>query len=133
MDLKKGYLRISRRSLVAATETLRANIQEAIGFYSYHAFESLGGAVCHHHGRSYSNQSHRKKINQFVAASNSYRFGLTVAYLAIVLSSVRNECLYPQEGPDGSVILPEHAIPITHAKRLLSGVRGIYRSIAAVI
>ncbi len=124
MNPKDAYLQIANRSLDAADASLNAGVQEAAGFNTYHAFESLGGAVCYVRGRHYP-RSHIKKMNQFVAASSRFAFRFSVGHLVITLSSLRNDCLYPKEQSDGSMEIPENVISSADARDLINRVRGI--------
>ena len=54
MDEKQAYFRVAERSIEASSELVIKNHQESSAFFSYHAFESLGGAVCSHVNVVYS-------------------------------------------------------------------------------
>lgn len=127
MKLKDAYLEIVQRSIEAAEVTLSASLQEAASFHAYHAFESLGGALCASLGEEYS-MEHTKKINQFVAIANRGMFrqhiGHGVSNVAMIISSIRNKCLYPQESND-EVISPNQFIDDTDVSDLLKRVKGI--------
>jgi len=126
MNESKAYMRIAERSIKSA-ETLCDVIQESSAFCSYHAFESLGGALCRHLGFHYP-KGHIKKLNQFVARASAVdnRFQKSVSLLNIVLVSLdRNKLLYPAPLPDGSVDLPENRLRSSDASDLMKRVRGI--------
>jgi len=128
MSLRNAYIDITKRSLCAADATLNANIQESVGFHSYHAFESIGGALCSFRMIRYS-RNHVTKMNQFVASSRtiniSQRNKNMIAALAIQLSSIRNECLYPKEFPGGTIRLPQHLVTLNQAVNILRRVKYI--------
>lgn len=111
MELKDAYVQISNRALLTAETSPAAGISEAVGFYAYHAFESMGGALCTSVGEDYS-FSHTKKIHQFIAISNRRglhnKIGVEIVLVAGLLPD-RNQCLYPQQNPqqtDSQVTLP---------------------------
>lgn len=133
MNSKDGFVRVAIRYLSASQAALAANIREASAFCAYHAFESVGGAVCSVRNRKYSVRSHRKKMNQFQAASNAFPFSHAVARVVVLVASVRNEALYPELLPDGSVTLPESTFSQTEAATLLHRVRGVVLSIISQI
>ncbi len=128
MKLKDAYIEVTERSIDAAEATLAADRHEATAFYSYHAFESLGGAFCISLGQAYSTD-HAKKINQFVAATRTHTttrgIGLTIANIAIEVFSLRNKCLYPQELVSGSSTTPSQHITKKKAEKLLRKVKGV--------
>jgi hypothetical protein len=128
MSLINAYIDITKRSLCAADATLNANIQESVGFHSYHAFESIGGALCSFKMIKYS-KNHARKINQLVASSRTIniqqRTKIMIATLAIQLSSIRNECLYPKEFPGGTIRLPQQFVTLNQAMRILRQVKYI--------
>lgn len=132
MDLKDAYAEIARRSLDSADANISASIQESATFFAYHAFESLGGALCSSIGEMYS-MEHAKKINQFIAASKRGKLRLKiardVAYVGMVISSIRNKCLYPEELASGGVRLPSDFITLSNAQDLVKRVRGVARKV----
>jgi len=93
-------------------------------FYAYHAFESIGAAFISSFGRNVP-RSHQRKLNQFVAITQSRRYGIAVAQLSIQLQNLRNQCLYPIMQPDGTAQRPEAVLTMAQAQRLLQRVRGI--------
>ena len=129
MNPVDAYVRVAQRSVKAARVSQASSLHESSGFYAYHAFESIGGAVCHHRGRGFTAKSHPKKINQFVSASKSYSFFHAVARVSIILSSVRNRCLYPEQRPDGSMELPENWISAAQAQDMTRRVNGVIGSV----
>lgn len=122
--LDHAYLKIAGRALDAAAACSDARVHEKAGFLAYHGFESAGGAYCEHHGTTYP-KSHKRKVQEFVAAVKRERFGKAVAQLAIELASVRNLLLYPRVRPDGSVCLPEDVITAAQARRLVGRLRAL--------
>jgi hypothetical protein len=133
MDPKSAYIQVAFRYMNGAQVTLRDHLSEVSGFCSYHAFESIGGAVCFVRNRAYSQRSHTKKINQFMSASHAFAFSHSVSRVAILLASVRNECLYPEYLPDGSMELPEQKLSVTDASILFQRVGGVISSITKQI
>jgi hypothetical protein len=134
MELKEAYIVISKRALQVAEVALVAEIYEATGFYAYHAFESMGGALCAAVGEDYS-LGHQKKINQFLAVSNRgrlrHQIGHEVSVVATLLAD-RNELLYPQQ-VDDQVILPNQVLSRVEAKDLLKRVKGICKKVEECI
>lgn len=130
---KDAFIRVANRFLDAARASLAAGLREVSGFCSYHAFESIGGAVCAVRNRVYSQRSHRKKLNQFLSASNAFQFSHAVARVNILLASVRNNCLYPEPLPNGTMRLPEHTITDADAQLLVNRVAGIIGTIVRQI
>jgi HEPN domain-containing protein len=132
MNLKDGYLEVAERSLQSADANLLANMQESVAFYSYHTFESLGGALCSSVGVIYP-KGHASKINQFKSTANNGglkdKIGRDVAVLATLVSSIRNKCLYPEELADGSVTLPKDYIDINDAKDMLRRIKGLHKKV----
>ena len=133
MDLKDAYLEVAERSLESAKAALTVNVQEATGFYSYHAFESLGGALCASTGDNYPN-THAGKMNQFVAVANRGPFrptiGRDVSVVAMLVSSLRNKCLYPEAQTGGRVRLPNQVLSLSDAQALAKRVAGVKRRVA---
>lgn len=109
MDLKDAYLEVAERSLKSAESALSVDIHETGTFLSYHAFESIGGALCASAKEPYP-RGHRKKINAFVSVSSRgalrKAIGYDVAMVAILVSSLRNQCLYPHMDAGGTVTAP---------------------------
>ena len=121
---RDAYLVVCDRSLAAAKASSDAAIHENTCFLSYHAFESLGGAMAASRAAAYS-KSHQKKITQFVQLSKTTPHRYAVAKLAIALASLRNLSLYPLEQPDGSARVPSDAISSTAARQLMKRVQGL--------
>lgn len=132
MSLNEAYREIAIRALDAAHAALAARRQEKATFLAYHAFESLGGALSATKAQPYP-LKHQRKLNQFVALAQPYKFGRAVAALAITLASLRNRCLYPEEHPGGVVTVPKDVVPESLARSLLSRVGGIARSLSPYI
>jgi HEPN domain-containing protein len=131
MELKNAYVKVSRRAILAAEAMLRAGLPEATGFHAYHAFESMGGALCTSVGEDYS-MGHAHKINQFTGVANRRglrnKIGTGVLEVAMSLTAFRNQLLYPQL-MEGKVILPEEVISQKEAETLLKRVRGICKKV----
>lgn len=132
MNLEDAYLQIADRSLRTSEASLAASIPESAAFHAYHAFESVGGAFCSSFGEDYPT-SHQRKVNQFVAVANRstmrHRIGHNVAYVAILVGSIRNNCLYPIEVTDSDYQTPSDLIDNVDAQDLLRRVGGIVRSV----
>ncbi len=119
-------------------------IQEAVGFYTYHAFESLGGALLSANGLEPS-WKHPDKINEFVtfAGANGYAFAADVAAIAIQLQSIkciyshkegRDELLYPTRKPGGGLSsVPYDWFTVAQATTLLNDVMTLANSIRPII
>jgi hypothetical protein len=122
--MKQEYIEISERSLLASEACEDRDIIESSLFYSYHAFESAGGALAGHFGRDYP-LGHKKKINEFTTLSIKMKKQHAVGRVAIVLNSLRNAALYPEQMPDGSVQIPKNRMCKTDAKKLRIRVHGI--------
>ena len=135
MNEDEAYLDVAKRFVESCEKHIDQgiNIQEVIGFKSYHAFESIGGAYNAHYGNIVP-MGHARKINAFVANSNhnhpvNYR---AIATLAILLASMRNKYLYPEETV-GNYINPKDQISMTSAKEITRRVRGIIKEVARII
>ncbi len=130
MELKHAYVDISRRALLAADLMLKAGLPEAVGFYAYHAFESIGGALCASVGEDYP-MGHDSKIHQFVAVAMRkwlYKRVTDVSEVAQSLTHLRNKLLYPRLMGD-EIILPSEVISQKEAETLLKRVKGICKKV----
>ncbi|MFC1479542.1 hypothetical protein ACFL6F_02995 [Planctomycetota bacterium] len=133
MDEKDAYLRVAERSIDASMKLVDKAHQEASAFYSYHGFESLGGALCSHVGVIYP-KSHRAKINQFLAASKRVGIEHGVKRVSIIIASIdRNMCLYPKKEAGNTFTLPETRISTTDAKDLNRRVKGVRKVVNRAI
>lgn len=135
MNEDEAYLIVAKRYLESCEKHISngVNLQEVIGFKSYHAFESIGGAFNAHFGRPIPNP-HPAKINAFVANSRHNRRvnGRAIATVAMILSSVRNNYLYPVK--NGPVFTPPHdQLSMTNAKDLVRRVKGIVKRVEKLI
>lgn len=128
MTYVDAYRSISERSVDTAEALIEKEIFENAIFHSYHAFESIGGALCHSQGLHFP-RKHISKTNQFQVAANRRRIGRGVGALAIAISSLRSESLYPYQNPDGSIESPERRFNKTTAKDLLKRVKGVKRKV----
>jgi hypothetical protein len=135
MSEDEAYLEIAERFLESCDGHLNhsINVQEVIGFKTYHAFESLGGAFNSHYGLAVPN-SHAKKINTFVINSrhNPYVKGHNVALVAMVVASMRNKYLYP-ELVSGIYKTPKDQLSMTDARTMVTRVKGILRQVKRII
>lgn len=136
MDAKSAYLDIVDRELLAAKATLDEGIHEAATFHSYHAFESLGGAFCEALGRRYP-RSHKSKLNTFVSEANRSVFrqkiSRQVAVVAMILASVRNECLYPIRSVDKGFRPPRSEFDAVAARRMKHRVAGLCSAVKKAV
>ena len=133
MDEKNAYLNISSRAIEAAEKLCDENLQENSAFFSYHSFESAGGALCAHNGNRYP-RGHNRKINQFIRTATGYGLGHSVAVVATILNSIgRNSLLYPNELPTRDFQVPQNILSVTNARDLLRRVRGIKNRIENTI
>ena len=135
MKEDEAYLDVARRFQESCEQHIANNIdiQEVIGFKSYHAFESIGSAYIAHHARRVPNP-HVKKLNEFVKTArrdirvNSH----AIAALAMLLNSMRNKYLYPEKiGTDYK--RPQDQISLTDAKSTVKRIKGIVRQIERII
>jgi len=134
MPQAEAFVRIAERSLDAANAILPAAIQEAAGFYAYHAFESLGGALCVHHGHQPPRTPHSSKIIAFQGFANEHPFAGDVATLAIIVESLRNDLLYPSRPtPEGLTHVPDERYTLDNARDLIKDVTNLLGQIAPVI
>lgn len=133
MDLHNAYLSVAERSVQAADSLIGNNIQESATFYSYHAFESMGGALCEKNGERYHPKSHPAKINLFKTVAHRCGIGVSVATVAIIAASIRNGCLYPNETAIGDFDTPDSRISISDAKDLLRRVKGVLKTVKRFI
>src|SRR5690606_15672624 len=122
MTEKEIYIEIAERFIQSCQGHLDngLNIQEVIGFKTYHAFESIGGAVNCHLGFNVP-RVHEKKLTSFVTNYRNNTFAsvnpATLATLAILLNSMRNKYLYPEKIPTGHKS-PKDQISLTQARQL---------------
>jgi hypothetical protein len=123
------YRRISERYSRASDLTV-SQVPEASGFAAYHAFESIGGAWIRHNGRNVPLR-HTAKLNQFVILSHGRNFKRGVTVLAIILSSLRNNMLYPRPDGIGGYELPETLLSSRDAEDLLRRVAGVIRRVSS--
>lgn len=131
----EAYLEIAERFIDSCDGHVSngINIQEVIGFKTYHAFESLGGAFNSHYMHAVP-KSHAKKINTFVTNSrhNGQVNGHNVAVVAMLVASMRNKYLYPQL-IGGTYKNPKDQLSLTDAKTMISKVKGILRQVQRII
>ncbi|MDV3539407.1 hypothetical protein CMU94_09710 [Elizabethkingia anophelis] len=135
MKEDEAYLEIAKRFIESCDKHILNNIdiQEVIGFKTYHAFESLGGAFNSHYGHTVS-RDHTKKINAFVTNSrrNTLVSGHNIAIIAMLVSSMRNKYLYPE--PIGASFKnPKNQISLTDAKLMVKKVKGILKQVENII
>jgi hypothetical protein len=131
----EAYLEIAERFIDSCNGHLNnaINIQEVIGFITYHAFESLGGAFNSHYGHTVPT-GHVQKINAFIANSrhvpqvNRH----SIAVVAMLVASMRNKYLYP-EFVSGTYKNPKDQLSMTDARTIVSRVKGILRQIRKIV
>jgi hypothetical protein len=75
--------------------------------------------------------SHATKLKRFAHAAKSVGMSKQVALLAVRLAPMRNRCLYPEQLPDGSVVLPEDQITPARAAQLLQEIKYVVVSVKA--
>lgn len=131
----EAYLEIAERFIDSCDGHVQheINIQEVIGFKTYHAFESLGGAFNSHYEHTVP-KGHERKINAFVANSrgNQQVNGHNVAVVAILVASLRNKYLYP-EFVNETFKNPKDQLSMTDAKEMIKRVKGILRQVKKII
>ena len=135
MNEDEAYLSIAQRFIRSCEFHLQeqTNLQEVVGFDSYHAFESIGGAYNSHYGHQVP-RGHTGKLNSFVAHSRNNRHvnPRAIAALAMTLNSMRNRYLYPdRDGNNFST--PEELISMTDVRLIVQRVRGIINVIERLI
>lgn len=135
MNEDEAYLDIAQRFLQSCEQHIQnaINIQEVIGFESYHVFESIAGAFNSHYGHNVP-KGHPQKLNAFVANSrhNQHVDSIAVATIAMTLNRMRDKYLYPEK--NGTVYKrPQEQISLTDAKTLVRRIRGIVRQIERLI
>jgi hypothetical protein len=136
VNLDEAYLDVVDRSLAAADILLAQGHHESAAFYAYHAFESLGAALCASRGVAYPKNSHVKKINVFRATASTvnHPIAYNVNMVAVLVASVRNECLYPKDyGGSGSYDCPRVHITGPQAGDLIRRVKGVLRTLRPYI
>jgi hypothetical protein len=131
----EAYLEIAERFIDSCDRHINhaINIQEVIGFKTYHAFECLGGAFNAHYGHTIP-RGHTRKVNAFVSNSrhNPHVNNHSIAIVAILVASLRNKYLYP-ELVGGTYKNPKDQISMTDARTMVSRVKGILRQIQRII
>jgi hypothetical protein len=131
----EAYLEIAQRFIDSCDKHINngINIQEVVGFKTYHAFESLGGAFNSHYGHNVP-MGHAKKLNAFVNNSkhNPQVNNHNVAVIAMLLSSMRNKYLYPEQ-IGGTYKNPKDQISMTDARTMVNRVKGILRQVERLI
>lgn len=130
--MKATYLEIAERSLDSAKLCDNAGINESCVFHAYHAFESAGGAFIDHIAQDYP-MGHRAKINKFTAEARRIGSERQVGAVAIALNTYRNQMLYPQKNPDGTVTAPKDVVSKRDASKLRSRASGIVKLIKSNI
>jgi len=131
----EAYLEIAQRFIDSCDKHINngINIQEVVGFKTYHAFESLGGAFNSHYSHNVP-MGHAKKINAFVnnSKNNHQVNNHNVAVIAMLLSSMRNKYLYPEQ-IGGTYKNPKDQVSMTDARTMVSRVKGILRQVERLI
>jgi hypothetical protein len=131
----EAYLEIAERFIDSCEAHLNhaINIQEVIGFKTYHVFESLGGAFNSHYGHAVP-RGHARKINTFVTNSrlDPHVNGHNVAVVAMLVASMRNKYLYP-EFVSGTYKNPKDQLLMTDARTMVTRVKGILRQVKRII
>jgi len=134
MPQAAAYLRVAERSLQSANAILPVAIQEIAGFLAYHAFESLGGALCVHHGKKPPKVPHLAKIQMFQGFANGHPFGPDVARVAILVQSIRNDLLYPSRVTSGGLAeAPDEIYTLADATDLINEVTNVLGQIRPII
>jgi hypothetical protein len=132
--MKTEFIRVAERAIDAGDAALNAGIHEKASFLAYHAFESSGSALGTHLGLNMGkNVKHPSKIKHFQSAAKNVGLGKAVALLAVRLLPMRNKFLYPDELPDGTIVLPEKQITAAKATQLLKEVRSMVINVKACL
>ncbi len=135
MNEDEAYLEIAKRFISSCEEHLNngINIQEVLGFNSYHAFESIAGAFNSHYGNRVP-LSHTRKLNSFVynARVNNQVNGIAIATIAMTLNSMRNKYLYPE--PQGTNFkTPKEQVSLSNVRDMIRKINGIIRQVERLI
>ena len=135
MNEDEAYLDVAKRFIDSCEQHIAngINIQEVLGFKSYHAFESIGGAFNSHFGIPVP-RSHARKLNSFVsnARHNHQVNGIVIATLAMTLNSMRNKYLYPE--PNGTTFkTPKEQVSLTNVREMIRRINGIIRQVERLI
>lgn len=128
-----AYMRVAERSLGAGSDAAGGGFQEKAGFLAYHAFESVGGALCEARGVRYHPASHHAKLSRFVQTARQERFARAAAALASQVGSLRSRALYPRSIGNGQIELPEDVITNAEARRLLGRIRALQQTVRSVV
>ncbi len=132
MNEKDAYLRIASRAIESAEYLANYKLQENSAFFSYHAFESIGGALCNHYNQIYP-RSHIGKINQIITTAKRAGIQRSVTVVATILNSLgRNNLLYPNPQSSGGFTVPEMKLTVSNSKDLLRRVKGIKRVVESI-
>ena len=80
--MKKKFVRVAERAIIAADAALAAGTHEKASFLSYHAFESSGSALGTHVGLDMGKTvSHPTKLKRFRHAAMTVGISKDVALL----------------------------------------------------
>ena len=135
MNEDEAYLEVAKRFIESCEQHIAngINIQEVLGFKSYHAFESIGGAFNSHYGHNIP-RSHAGKLNLFVsnARYNTQVNGRSIATITMILNSMRNKYLYPEVNGTG-YICPKDQVSLTDVRNMIRKINGIIRQVERII
>jgi hypothetical protein len=132
--MKTCFIRVAERATISADAAFAAGTHEKASFLAYHAFESSGSALGVHMGLDMGKTvSHATKLKRFTHAAKSAGMSKQVALLSVRLAPMRNRFLYPEQLPDGSIVLPEDQITPAKALQLLKEVKYVVGTVKANI
>lgn len=140
MQLKHGYQRVAKRSLLACEGIINGSIKPVIhekaAFLAYHAFELTGCALTKHSNLFIVN-SHAKKLVHFklaVDASGNTQLITEYGVLATILTSLRDKLLYPRfDSSDMVTEMPENQLALSDVQDLRDKVASVINLIDTII
>lgn len=125
------YKIISDRYLTAS-DLLVDDVHEAAGFSLYHAFESMGAAWIRKNDKNVPHK-HENKINKFVSLSRRIGAHHGIGRVAILVTGLRNEMLYPIPETPTRYSIPQNKFTVLQVKDLGRRVKGVLRIIRPLI
>lgn len=125
------YKEISERYM-ETSDLLLNRVHEASGFAAYHSFESIGAAWIRKNGEAVP-QRHENKLNRFVVLSRGCRFGYSVALVASLVNSVRNQMLYPIPESGNTFSTPKDKFTQSDIGDLNRRVKGVVNQVKTLI
>jgi len=131
MPTPDQYKEISERYM-KASDLLLDRIHEASGFAAYHSFKSIGAAWIRRNNETVPRR-HENKLNRFVVLYRGRRFGYSVALVAILVNSIRNQMLYPIPESGSTFSTPKDEFTQSYIRDLNRRVKGVVNQVKALI